>query len=63
MPKLNRWFRMLKPLRRKMQNVDKPSTLRTKLTHQSITLSNNCESTVTRSHKMSKIRSTVMFLP
>ena len=63
MPKSNKWFKTLKPLRKKIRNEEKPSISKMKQTHQSTTLSNNFVSTVIRSHKMLKIKSMEMFLP
>ena len=56
MPRLSRWFKMLRLLKKRIRREDNSLTSKMMLTIPSIMLNNSLESTVIKSHRMSKTK-------
>ena len=56
MPRLSRWFKMLRLLKKRIRREDNSLTSKMMLTIPSIMLNNSLESTVIKSHRTSKTK-------
>ena len=56
MPRLSKWFKMLRLLKKRIRREDNSLTSKMMLTIPSIMLNNSLESTVIKSHRTSKTK-------